>query len=400
MQYADRNYLNEAIMLEKLFRRQDELPAFNRHSGKTVMDQLNMGRLYAFNVIGCAVVFVAALFMKVCGLYFMDENYQTFALLLFSLVMALCAAAIFCTSRAHMHDIYDKACLVYIALFSAVMFNFAFRAHASAASLIMYWILMMVAGCLPVLRLEVFSAVWVLEIIPVVILAITKKFTADAITSVVTISIMGIVLSVASYSNTVRKLTYKLSLDSALSEAETDPMTKLLNRRGLDRRLDSIWPHCIRQKTSVAVIMMDIDNFKKYNDTFGHAAGDECIKAVTGAIHRSVKRRTDYGARVGGEEFLVFLTGIEPKLAVKWALDLKKSIEDLHIPHADTNFNPYVTVSMGMSCVTVTDNIDFEMIREDADKELYEAKYNGKACLYFRHKAFGKHTILKKVGNQ
>ena len=101
-------------------------------------------------------------------------------------------------------------------------------------------------------------------------------------------------------------------------------------------------------------MMIDIDNFKKYNDTYGHAAGDECIRKVTAAIRRNVKRRTDYAARVGGEEFLVMLTGIEPKLAVKWALDLKKAIDSLKIPHADTNFNPYVSVSMGVACAEVT----------------------------------------------
>ena len=387
-------------MFKDLFRRQDDLPAFPKQSGKTVIDQLNMGRLYAFNIIGCVAVFAVAAILRLFKVYFMPSGYQTLGLMLFSLFMALSAAAIFCTSRAHMSELYDRTCVIYIALFSAVMYNFAFRAQSSSASIILYWILMMVAGCLPVLKLEVFSAIWAVELVPVIIMAVTKHFTADAITSVVTISIMGIVLSVASYSSTVRKLTYKLTLDSALSEAETDPMTQLLNRRGLDRRLESIWPHCIRQKTNIAVIMLDIDNFKRYNDTFGHAAGDECIKAVTGAMRRSVKRRTDYAARVGGEEFLVFLTGIEPRAAVKWALELKKSIEDLRIPHAETNFSPFVTVSMGMSCVAVSDNIDFDMIKEAADKELYEAKANGRACLYFRHKAFGKHSILKKAGNQ
>lgn len=387
-------------MFEKFFGRQNELPAFNKQAGKTVLDQLNMGRIYVFNIFGCVGMFVVAALFALFKLYIMPEGYQTFGLMMFSLFMGLCAAAVLFTSKAHLTNLYDKVCIIYLALFSAVMYNFAFRANASATSLIIYWMIMMVAGCLPVLRLEVFSCVWIAELIPIIIMAVVKHFTADAVTSVVTISIMGIVLSVASYSGAVRKLNYKLTLDSALSEAETDPMTKLLNRRGLDRRLDSIWPHCIRQKTNVAVIMMDIDNFKKYNDTFGHAAGDECIKAVTGAIHRSVKRRTDYAARVGGEEFLVFLTGIEPRLAVKWALDLKKSIDDLKIPHADSNFNPFVSVSMGMACTAVSEHIDFEMLREEADKSLYEAKYNGKACLYFRHKAFGRQSILKKVGNQ
>lgn len=386
-------------MFEEFYGSQ-ESPAFNKGAGKSVIDRLNMGRLYIFNIFGCAGVLLITALLALFKCYILPVNYQTFGFLLFAACMAVSAAAVFVTTKARRTDLFDKVCYSYLAVFSAIMFNFAFRAKSSAASLIIYWMIMMVAGLLPILRLEIFAAVWAIELVPMIILAVTKHFTADAVTSIITISVMGFILSMVSYSGTIRKLNYKLSLDSALSEAETDPMTQLLNRRGLDRRIESLWPHCIRQKTEIAILMIDIDNFKKYNDTFGHAAGDECIRKVTSCIRRNVKRRTDYAARVGGEEFLVFLTGIEPKLAVKWALDLKKSIDNLKIPHAETNFNPYVSVSMGVACATVAEDTTFEKLREEADKSLYEAKYNGRACLYYRHKAFGKQSMFKKAGNE
>ena len=376
------------------------LEGFDRDTVRSVTDRLNMGRLYIFNLFGCAAMLLFTLLFFAFHVYVLPAGYQTFGFLTFAACMLLSAGAIFTATRAHRTELFGIISLAYLGVFSTVMFNFAFRATSSAAALIFYWIIMMVTGLVPILKMELFAVVWAVNIVPVVILAIVRHFTPDAVTSLITISVMGFVLSVVSYAGTMRKLSYKLKLDSALSEAETDPMTQLLNRRGLDRRIENVWPHCIRQKTSVAVLMLDIDNFKKYNDTFGHAAGDECIRKVTAAIRRSVKRRTDYAARVGGEEFLVFLTGIDPKTAVKWALELKKSIDALHIPHANTNFNPYVSVSMGMSCVSVSEDITFEKLREEADKSLYEAKYNGKACLYYHHRCFGRQSLFKKAGNE
>ena len=379
---------------------EQDVPIFNKEVGRTVTDRLNMGRLYVFNIFGCVVMLLVGMLLSLFKWYVLPEGYQAFGLIMFAVVMALCTFTVFSISRLHRTDLFSGTCIAYLGVFSAIMFNFAFKTQSSAASLIFYWIIMMVIGLLPILSIEKFAIVWTADVIPMIILAVVKHFTADAVTSIITISVMGFVLSIATYSNTIRKLNYKLSLDSALSEAETDPMTQLLNRRGLERRLESVWPICIRQQSNVAILMIDIDNFKKYNDTFGHAQGDDCIRKVTGAIRKNIKRRTDYGARVGGEEFLVLLTGIEAKQAVKWALDLKKSIDGLRIPHAETNFNPYVSVSMGLACVTVTENITFEKLREEADKSLYEAKYNGRACLYYHHKAFGRQTRLTRVGNE
>ncbi|MBR5967801.1 MAG: GGDEF domain-containing protein [Lachnospiraceae bacterium] len=384
-------------MLENLF---PDMPLFDKKAGKSVTDRLNMGRLYIFNIFGAAGVLLFFAVLKLFGIHIFPRKYQTLAFLTTVFIFLLSAAAVLFTTRTRRTELFDKVCYAYLFVFSAILYNFAFKATSDAAAIVFYWIVMIVIGCLPVLRPEAFLAVWAIDLIPAVILAWVRGFPAATNTALVTIGIMGLGLSLALYSNTIRKLDYKLRLDSALSEAETDPMTLLLNRRGLDRRTENIWPYCIRQKSHVAIMMIDIDNFKKYNDTYGHAAGDECIRKVTAAIRRNVKRRTDYAARVGGEEFLVMLTGIEPKLAVKWALDLKKSIDSLKIPHADTNFNPYVSVSMGVACAEVTEGVTFEKIREEADKSLYEAKYNGRACIYYHHRAFGKpgSSLKKTVG--
>lgn len=200
------------------------------------------------------------------------------------------------------------------------------------------------------------------------------------------------VISRQAYYAYIRKVEDATKLNSAKNQAETDPMTTMLNRRGLERRIAQVWPLCIRQGMEVAVIMLDIDNFKKYNDHFGHAAGDECIRAVAQAIKKQTKRKTDYCARVGGEEFLIFLTGISAQDGIIWAQNCKKAVEDLVIPHAPDNFLPFVTMSMGMCHAKVNGTTEFWELRNEADRSLYQAKEEGRACIFMEDKCYAKTT--------
>ena len=186
----------------------------------------------------------------------------------------------------------------------------------------------------------------------------------------------------ARYDSYMRDCRQRRELRSALLDAETDPMTKLLNRRGLERSLVTTIAHCVRDEKPIAVLMIDIDNFKRYNDTFGHSEGDECIRKVAGEIHRATRRKTDLSARIGGEEFLVFLTGISEEAAICWALHLQESIEKLGIRQSPDNFTKEVTVSIGIQCGQLQwGEESIAHMREQADKELYNAKSEGRACV-------------------
>ena len=227
-------------MLENLF---PDMPLFDKKAGKSVTDRLNMGRLYIFNIFGAAGVLLFFAVLKLFGIHILPGKYQTLAFLTTVFIFLLSAAAVLFTTRTRRTDLFDKVCYAYLFVFSAILYNFAFKATSDAAAIVFYWIVMIVIGCLPVLRPEAFLAVWAIDLIPAVILAWVRGFPAATNTALVTIGIMGLGLSLALYSNTIRKLDYKLRLDSALSEAETDPMTLLLNRRGLDRRTENIWPY-------------------------------------------------------------------------------------------------------------------------------------------------------------
>lgn len=361
---------------------------YDRHKVKAVIDRLNMGRLYTFSLAGCVGMLFFALLFSLVGLHLLPGKYQTLAFLSLAAIFILFFLMIYITVKTKNTAFFEKLVYSYIAVITVVMFVFSFRAESVLVAMVFYMLLMVFLSLVPVLSPVVSLILWGAQFIAMAVFALVKQLDITTSTSFILIGIMGLMLSVFSYSGFLRKLNYKLSLDHAISEAETDPMTSLLNRRGLDHRLESIWPHCIRQQTRVAVVMVDIDNFKKYNDSFGHAAGDGCIKAVTGAIRNCVRRRTDYGARVGGEEFLVFLSDIDPAQAVRWVLNLQKSILALKIPHSKMNFSPYVTVSLGLATAVVNENITFDALKEEADMQLYASKNNGRDRLYYRNKCY------------
>lgn len=214
---------------------------------------------------------------------------------------------------------------------------------------------------------------------------------AEHLVNAFLIMILCAIISVQFYHAYQRKETDATVISSAKNQAETDPMTKLLNRRGLERRVMQVWPASIRERLSAAVIMLDIDNFKKFNDTFGHGEGDECIKMIAGALSSVVVRPCDYVARVGGEEFLILLNGLTEKEAIDMAVMSKKAVEERKMPHAPGNFLPYVTVSMGLSFAeAVVPEVDFWELRNEADKALYQAKEAGKACVYYNNVCYDK----------
>ena len=206
----------------------------------------------------------------------------------------------------------------------------------------------------------------------------------------IAVCVMCGIISRQQYRSHMRKYEDRCRMSNIQNQAETDPMTKLLNRRGLERRITTVWPMCERQGMNVAIIMLDIDNFKKYNDTFGHGKGDLCIQAVARKLMEYTQRKTDYAARIGGEEFLVFLPGISRTDAVHWARKCKESIESLNISQSEDNFLPYVTVSMGICHTNLKECKEFWELQNEADRCLYLSKENGRASIYMQDQCCGR----------
>ena len=166
--------------------------------------------------------------------------------------------------------------------------------------------------------------------------------------------------------------------------ADKDPLTQLFNRNGYSLRLEELIPYSIRLHVPVAVIMIDIDYFKQYNDTYGHVQGDECLKKVAAALSGSIHRENDLICRFGGEEFQILLCDVHPSDAIKVGDRLRKSVADLKIPTANRSASPFVTISAGVVSTVLTSMDDYHKLVRAADDELYYAKSHGKNMISFR----------------
>jgi diguanylate cyclase (GGDEF)-like protein len=158
----------------------------------------------------------------------------------------------------------------------------------------------------------------------------------------------------------------------------TDELTKLDNRRSFMNYFDIIWKQSSRLQLPIAVIMIDIDFFKKYNDSLGHLEGDKALIEVAQCIKKQLKRKTDFVARFGGEEFVCLLPYIEKTDAMNFAEELIQSIENLKIPHPQSNLSKYVTISAGMASMIPDDSNSPSQILHEADKAQYAVKHSGR----------------------
>ncbi len=167
-------------------------------------------------------------------------------------------------------------------------------------------------------------------------------------------------------------------IEKAQRDALTDALTKIPNRRFFDQHLQMEWRRSMRIKSTLAIIMIDIDYFKNYNDYYGHIKGDQTLQKVAQLIVKSCHRETDFVARYGGEEFAVVISEITYEGLNTVAERIRKSIQDAAIPHKTSLNDSVVTVSLG--CFSLVPQIDYDeqSFIQAADKLLYAAKEQGR----------------------
>ncbi len=162
--------------------------------------------------------------------------------------------------------------------------------------------------------------------------------------------------------------------------SDTDGLTGIANRRKLEHHLAHEWSRMRREKKPLALMMCDIDYFKKYNDLYGHQAGDDCLKKVAAALAGYCRRSGDLIARYGGEEFTLVLPAADREGANKLAEQIRKDIEALELKHEGSPVSDHVTLSIGVSCMIPTAGDAVENLIVAADKALYTAKEKGRNC--------------------
>ena len=173
--------------------------------------------------------------------------------------------------------------------------------------------------------------------------------------------------------------TRELELANRKLEAlsATDSLTGIANRRRFDEALTSELRRAVRSQKPLALLMLDVDFFKNYNDRYGHLAGDDCLRTVAQILRTSSRRATDLAARYGGEEFSIIVAESDSAHAMQLGENIRAAIENLRIPHEDSPFG-YVTCSIGVTAVLVDDGMSTDTVLRMADVAMYLAKSQGR----------------------
>ncbi|MFY8042602.1 MAG: diguanylate cyclase [Rhodoferax sp.] len=173
-------------------------------------------------------------------------------------------------------------------------------------------------------------------------------------------------------------LLLKYQSDALRSLAFRDGLTTLYNRRFLDHQLEMKWSRSVRQASSLAIILLDVDFFKRYNDHYGHQTGDDCLREIASTVKGSLRRKTDIAARYGGEEFICLLPETSQDNAMEIAEKISKRLQERALRHLYSDVSQYVTLSMGVAS-SIGGELEAEQLIALADQRLYNAKNSGRA---------------------
>ena len=173
-------------------------------------------------------------------------------------------------------------------------------------------------------------------------------------------------------------LNLKIKNDMLEKLSMYDGLTNIRNRRFFDETFEKTFSEIKRDKKSLAVLMIDIDFFKPYNDNYGHGQGDETLRKVAKALEKTIKRASDFVARYGGEEFVILLKDINKDGVEAVANNLLNAIRELKITHEFSKIENYVTVSIGVSYYNSSSDITKLELLLKADETLYNVKNSGR----------------------
>ncbi|AFY39642.1 diguanylate cyclase [[Leptolyngbya] sp. PCC 7376] len=211
------------------------------------------------------------------------------------------------------------------------------------------------------------------------------KTISFVLTIILSLAIAGIFIVISRLRSVNQDLEDKVAQRTQeLQElATTDCLTTLANRRHFETVFREELRRATRAKHHISLIMCDVDHFKKYNDTYGHQAGDDCLYAVAQVFKSYTQRAGDLAARCGGEEFIILLPNINAEQVTKIASLIQESISNLNLEHRASTTAPYVTLSLGLTTVIPTEVTLPEELIKMADKALYQAKENGRNRFMF-----------------
>lgn len=261
-----------------------------------------------------------------------------------------------------------------------------FCVYAAQENILFYYMVVVLAAYLVQLSLDRYIIMALGEL--VCFMALVVKSGATEIPMGQFLLLAGIhlfafALSRDFYNTKKNFLIEERKLRREMQEAEHDPLTGLINRRGLERRVEESWKSSKNRQEAIAAFVIDIDFFKSYNDRFGHVQGDVCIRKVAQSIEDTVR---GYGiaARIGGEEFFVFVRGRQMQEISALAEQIRSNVEAMQITRGNAN-GGVITVSIGYDIRYATEEVSLQGLYGRADRALFRAKQEGRNCIRSSH---------------
>ena len=160
--------------------------------------------------------------------------------------------------------------------------------------------------------------------------------------------------------------------------SKTDALTLLSNRRHFDAYLNQEWHRLMRRQAPISLVLADVDHFKLFNDTYGHAEGDRCLVKIAQAMQQGSKRPADLGARYGGEEFAMVLPDTNAAGAIQVVERVRRTLDRMAIPHPTSPVGDIVTLSFGIATLIPQPGQRLEALIRRADEAMYVAKAMGR----------------------
>lgn len=294
----------------------------------------------------------------------------------FSIGSAAFAYLLHQVAKNKMKRYYETVTWAYLAAFHL------FFIYIAQANILFYYTVVVLAAYMVLLSLDRYVIMTLGELVCYAALVVksgTEELPLGQLLFLAGVHLFAFALSRDFYNTKKNFLVEEKKLRREMQESEHDPMTGLMNRRGLERRVEETWQTSLNRQETVAAFVIDIDLFKSYNDRFGHVQGDTCIRKVACSIEETVR---GYGiaARIGGEEFLVFVRGRSVQEVYDLAEQIRADVENLHITRG-TNAGSYITVSVGLDIRYATADVSLQGLYGRADRALYQAKQEGRNCV-------------------
>jgi diguanylate cyclase (GGDEF)-like protein/PAS domain S-box-containing protein len=202
---------------------------------------------------------------------------------------------------------------------------------------------------------------------------------SDGVLRAMDLTLTPMVAGEAPFIGLLHDITHHKQSETALQHAAmVDQLTQIANRRRFDSFLEQEWHRALRSGQPLSLIVLDVDHFKLYNDTLGHAAGDLCLQQVAAALQSRALRSTDLAARYGGEEFVLLFAETALDTAVALAEAIRAQVEGLQLAHPRSPTSGWLTVSIGVASITPTQSDRIEQFFVAADRMMYAAKEAGR----------------------